>query len=184
MSKLFQLFYELSTAVALGCVSLGTAHADMLVLTGQEGGQYDYGIQLDPNHGLVVRLGDQITLSGLSGITAATILPGLSFAYSLASMTANSLTIIDTTPFVLDPIPTSQVISAFQVSSLAPNTGFLEYQVQIGSGAVLGGAVLGPVAAVPEPREFLVFFAIAAFFALKRSRRPSVARLRRYGRVN
>jgi hypothetical protein len=80
-----------SAAVVLGGISLSTAYADMLVLTAQGGGEYDYGIPLDANHGLVVDVGDQITLSGLSGVTAATILPGLSFAYSLGASLPRTL---------------------------------------------------------------------------------------------
>ena len=171
MSNLFRLFCIVSTAVVLGAITLSTAYADMLVLTAQGGGEYDYGIQLDANHGLVVDAGDQITLSGLSGVTAATILPGLSFAYSPGSITANSVTIVATTPFVLDPIPTSHVIPALQLNSLSPNTGLVDYQVQTGSGGVLEGMVLGPVATVPEPRDFSIFFAVAALFVLKCARR-------------
>jgi hypothetical protein len=157
-----------STAVVLGGISLSTAYADMLVLAAQSGGEYDYGIQLDANHGLVVDVGDQITLSGLSGVTAATVLPGLSFAYSSGSITSNSVTIVATTAFVLDPIPASHVISVLQVSSLSPNTDLVDYQVQTGSG-VLEGTVLGPVATVPEPGEFPTLFAVAAVFVLKRA---------------
>jgi hypothetical protein len=173
MNNLFQLFCSLSTAVVFGGISLGTAYADMLVLTAQDGGRYDYGLQLDPNHGLVVGLGDQIKLSGLSGITATTIMPGLSFAYTLESISNSSVTIVDTTPFVLDPLPVSHVISALEVSSLASNTGLVDYEIQIGSGGVLVGTVLGPVATVPEPPEFAILFSLTALFALKRPRPPA-----------
>jgi len=63
---------------------------------------------------LVVLQGDEITLSGLSGVTGASVLPTLSFAYSLRAILASSVTIVDMTPFVLDPLPVSHTIPALQ----------------------------------------------------------------------
>jgi hypothetical protein len=159
--------FRLRMAVILAVTSVGTAYADMLVLTAQADGQYDYGIQLDANHGLVVLTGDEIILSGLSGVTGASVLQGLSFAYSLGVISATSLTIVDTIPFVLDPLPVSHTISALRATSSAPMTGLVDYQIQTGNG-VLSGMVPGPVAAVPEPGELLVVAALAAFLLLKR----------------
>jgi len=100
MNSSLVFFRPLHMAAVLGALCAGSACADMLVLSAEADGQYDYGIQRDPNHGLVVLLGDEITLSGLSGVTAASVLPDLAFAFSLGTVSATSVTIVDTTAFV------------------------------------------------------------------------------------
>jgi hypothetical protein len=169
---LFQ--YPLLTVAIMIAGLAGTARADALVLIAQVGGQYDYGIQLDPNHGLVVLAGDQITLSGLSGISGASVLPGLSFAYSTVITSPDAVTIVDTVPFVLDPLSVSHTISALRVISTASATGSVTWQVQTGSEGVLSGTVPGPVAPVPEPGGLpAAAAAVAASLVLKRSRKKA-----------
>jgi hypothetical protein len=104
------LLTQLLTVATLVAISASAVCADTLTLIAANGGQYDYGIQLDPNHGLVILVGDKITLTGLSGITGASVLPDLSFAYSITSTSPTAVTIVDTTPFVLDPLPVSHTI--------------------------------------------------------------------------
>jgi len=47
MNSSLPFLCRLQTAALLGAISISTAYADMLVLTAQADGQYDYGIQLD-----------------------------------------------------------------------------------------------------------------------------------------
>ena len=96
---------------------------DTLVLIAQVDGQYDYGIQIDPNHGLVVLTGNRITLTGLSGVTAASGLPDLSFAYATVITSPTAVTIVDTTPFVHDPLPVSHTLAAVRVLSPVSTVG-------------------------------------------------------------
>src|SRR5215471_11117746 len=170
MNSSLPFFCRLWAAALLGAISIDTAYADMLVLIAQADDQYDYGIQLDANRGLVVQQGDEITLSGLSSVAGASVLPDLSFAYSLGTISASSVTTVDTAPFVLDPLPVSHIISALQVTSSASMTGLVDYQIQTGNEGVLSGMVPGPVAAVPEPGELPAILAMAAFLMLKRGR--------------
>lgn len=156
------LFGNPLLAVTVFTYAAGAAYADTLVLTSQTGGQYDYGLQLDANHGLVINVGDEIMLTGLSGVIGASVLPGLSFAYSNVVTTSTSVTITDTTGFVLDPLTVSHIISAVQVTSSVSTTGSVIYQVQTASEGTLSGVVPGPVA-VPEPVELPALAAIAVF---------------------
>jgi hypothetical protein len=103
MNSCFLVRCPVLITATLAAISAGTARADSLTLIAQFCGQYDYGIQLDPNHGLVILAGDQITLTGLFGVTSASVLDGPSFAYSTVITTPMSVTIVDTTSFVLDP---------------------------------------------------------------------------------
>ena len=169
MNSSLVFFRPLHMAAVLGALCAGSACADMLVLSAEADGQYDYGIQRDPNHGLVVLLGDEITLSGLSGVTAASVLPDLAFAFSLGTISATSVTIVDTTAFVLDPLPVGHTISALQVISSASSTGLVDYQIQTRIEGVLSGTVCGPVAAAPEPRAWPILIALAAVLVLGRS---------------
>ncbi len=164
-------FRNLLLAAAVITGSGCAAYGDSLVLIAQNGGQYDYGIELDANRGLTIVAGDKIALTGLFGVTGASVLPDLSFAYSTPVFTATSVTITDLTPFVLDPLTTSQIISAVRVISSVSTTATIGYQVQTGSEGTLSGSVAGPLAIVPEPAELPAAAAIAALLALKIKRR-------------
>jgi hypothetical protein len=167
MNSCFLVHCSVLITVTLAAISGGTARADGLTLTAQSGGQYDYGIQLDPNHGLVILAGDQITLTGLFGVTSASVLDGLSFAYSTVVTTPMSVTIVDTTPFVLDPVSASQTISVLRVTSFASTSGLVDYEFQTGNEGTVSGTVLGPVGTVPEPGGLTeTTTVLAAFLAL------------------
>jgi hypothetical protein len=151
----------------LAAISAVTARADSLALIAQSGGQYDYGIQLDPNHGLVILAGDQIMLTGLFGVASASVLDGLSFAYSTVITTPMSVTIVDTTPFVLDSVPVTQTISVLRVTSFASTSGLVDYEFQTGNEGTVSTTVLGPAGTVPEPSGLTeTATVLAAFLAL------------------
>ena len=59
-----------TSAALIACIAVaGCLRATNLNLISQSSGQYNYAIQLDANQGLVLAGGDQIILSGLSGVT-------------------------------------------------------------------------------------------------------------------
>jgi hypothetical protein len=132
MNSSFLFRSPLLAAAAVVAISTGAGYADSLSLIGQASGQYDYGIQIDANHGLVI--------------------------------------LVDTTPFVLDPLPVSHSVAALRVLSSVSTTGPVTYQVQTGNEGVLSGTVPGPVTAAPEPAGLpAVAAALAALLILKRS---------------
>ena len=61
MNSSFLFRSPLLAATAVVAISAGAGYADTLSLIAQASGQYDYGIQIDANHGLVILLGDEIT---------------------------------------------------------------------------------------------------------------------------
>jgi len=106
------------------------APLDTLVLISESGGRHDYAIQLAPNHGLVFTSGDQIILTGLSGVTGASVLPVLSICFSTATTTAVSVTIVSSSQCpVFDPVPTGVTIGALRVFSSVLTTGPISYQI-------------------------------------------------------
>ena len=170
MNSSFLFRSPVLAAAAVVAISTGAGYADSLSLIGQASGQYDYGIQIDANHGLVILLGDEITLTGLSNVIGASVLHDLSFAYFTVITSSDSVTIVDTTPFVLDPLPVSHSVAALRVLSSVSTTGPVTYQVQTGNEGVLSGTVPGPVTAAPEPAGLpAVAAALAALLILKRS---------------
>jgi hypothetical protein len=167
----------LATLILFGtlaeCVEADTV--DRLVLLSQNGGQYDYGIQLAPNHGLVFTADDQIVLSGLAGVTGASVLPSLNLCFSAVTTTAASVTTISSRPCpVFDPTPTGVIIEALRVFSSVLTTAPVSYEIETGNEGTLSGTVAGP-AIVPEPAVgLLTISGLIVFLArgLKASVRP------------
>ena len=139
-------------------------YADSLVLMSQTGGQYDYGIQINANHGIVFLPGNQIVLTGLFGVASASVLPDLAFAFTTVFSTDTSATMVDTTPIVLDPVSFTHTIAALRVTSSDETAGPVDYEIQTGNGTILSGVVAGPVASVPEPRTLAL--CVGGFIAL------------------
>jgi hypothetical protein len=170
MNSSLPILCHLWAAALLSAISIGTAYGGYAGLDQQADGQYDYGIQIDANHGLVILAGDEITLSGLSGVTGPSVLPDLSFAYSLGTISATSVIIVDPTPFILDPLPVSPMLSALRATSSATTTGLVDYNGPDRKRRRPFGNSAGPVAAAAS-----VTGACSAnrFFALKRTWKPS-----------
>jgi hypothetical protein len=174
MNVRFPMDRPLLAAAVLTFAIAGFAKAatiDSLVLISQSGGQYDYGIQLAPNHGLVLVPGDQVILTGLSGVTGASILPGLNICFSSATANPTSVAFVDTSsPCVFDPVATGVTIGDLRVLSAVLTTGPVNYQIQTGNEGTLSGTVPGP-AAVPEPHaRSLAAGGILALLILIRTR--------------
>jgi hypothetical protein len=149
---------------------------DGLILISQTGGQYDYGIQLAPNHGLVFTLGNEIILTGLSGVTSPSVLPGLSFCFSNETTTPVSVSIISSRQCpVFDPTTMGVTIDALRIVSSGLTTASVSYQIQTGSEGTLSGTVAGPVATPEAGAGGLAAISLLALFALK-----GFPRFRRY----
>lgn len=148
------------TTLAFAC----HANADSLVLISQTGGQYDYGIHLDANQGIVFTTGDSITLSDLAGLTGAGVSPNLAFLFTSLVTTPTSATMVATSSIVLDPIGVSQTLNAVIVDSTVLTSGSINYQIQTGATEVTG-TVMGPVVSMPEPQSLaLIADGMLAFF--------------------
>ena len=140
--------HRLLAVCALSVAFAAAARPTSIVLTSQSGGQFNYAIQLGPNQGLVLQTGNEIILSGLSGVTGAS-LTGLAFVFGNPVISGSSVAITDTNPIVFDPVPSGVTIPALAVISSITSAGPVNYQIQTANGTLSGG-VLGPVA-VPEP---------------------------------
>jgi hypothetical protein len=156
--------FGMHTSVALiACIGLAAClGATNLTLISQSGGQYNYAIQLDPNQGLVFVGGDQIILSGLSGVIGATLLSGLVPFFGNPVTTPTSVSITDNNAIVFDPVARGVTIPAFSVTSSVLTTSPVHYQIETANGT-FSGAVQGPVA-IPEPT--MIFLVGAGLFAL------------------
>lgn len=141
----------------IACMSsfASSSKADSIRLISQNSGHYAYAIQLDPNHGVVFTVGDQVTLSGVSGVTGAVLLSGLAPLFEKPIVGPTSVTTVDVTPIVFDPVLTGVTIPAFSITSLVLTIGPVEYQIQTRNEGMLSGVVQGPVA-VPEPGGLVV----------------------------
>ena len=72
--EVFACFGNSLLALAiLASVFARSGNADSLMLISESGGQYDYGIQLDANHGIVFAPGNLISLTGLAGVTGGAL---------------------------------------------------------------------------------------------------------------
>jgi hypothetical protein len=145
------------TVVASAFTSLDAA---TITLTSQSGGQYTYGILLGANEGLAFIAGNQIVLSGLSGVLDANASSMLGPFFTNVATTPDSVIFTDTTGIVYDPLPSSHTIGTLTVDSSVLTPGPVSFQIQNGSGTS-SGTVSGPVA-VPEPAEL----GLASLFGL------------------
>lgn len=165
----------LATMVACMVAFAGAARGDTLTLFSQSAGQYNYAVQLDPNHGLVFTAGDQIILSGLSDVTGAALLPGLApfFGNPVTSPTFVTITNINT--IVFDPVAGGVTIPAFCITSSVQTTGLVGYQIQTENEGTLSGTTQGP-RAVPEPGGLIgAVIGVTFLLSVLRCLRPSNA---------
>jgi hypothetical protein len=172
------LFVAIGIFIGVFAGSAEAGTVDTLVLISQSGGRYDYAIQLAPNHGLVFTVNDQIILTGLSGVTGASVLAGLDFCFSTAITTAVSATIVSSSPCpVFDPVPTGVTIGAVRVVSTVFTTASINYQIQTGNEGTLSGTVAGPVAVVEPGAGVLAAVGLLTVLALRRTFSSSLGSL-------
>lgn len=155
--------FGLSAIFVLGVLvlSVRASRADSIVLTSPAPGVYGYGIELDPGSpGVMAVTGDSLTLTGLFGVTGASVAPNLGFT---ATFTSTSATFTETgqsanTPS--NPGSTPVILpDFFFVDSADTTIGNISYVATTSNQGVLSGTALGPVAPpqpVPEPSSLIL----------------------------
>src|ERR1700742_2900934 len=142
-------------------ISARASRADSIVLTSSGSGVYGYGIQLDAGSpGIAVVNGDILTITGLFGVTGASVLPNIGFT---ATFTPTSATFTETgngaaTPNNPNPGP-AVLPDFFFVDSSDTTLGNVSYVATTSNQGVLAGTAQGPVApppSVPEPWSLIL----------------------------
>jgi PEP-CTERM motif len=153
------------------------AVAAQITLASNGGGVYDYDLMVGPS-GVFFDLGQTITLSGLSDVTAASVSGFLASVFSVGS-TSTSVTFTQTADPSGIGLLGPNTFGTLVVDSLAP-TGTVDWSVAFtlnGSPASNSGTVDGPVVtAVPEPATWammLIGFAGLGFAGYRASRRTA-----------
>lgn len=155
-----------------------------MTLTSSSGGVYDYGLTVDAGEIAGFNNGQTITLSGLSGVTGASILPSsLGSYFTVSSVTSTSVVIAQTlvafnasynNEFGTSPF----TVGTLEVDSTVLTTGPIDFSIET-SGTTFTGTVDGPVALTAEPGSLalftlaLVIFLPGAFWVEQRRRRAA-----------
>jgi hypothetical protein len=147
--------------LAVLVMSVRASRADSIVLTSPGPGVYGYGIELDSGSpGIMAVMGGSLTLTGLFGVTGASVAPNLGFT---ATFTSTSATFTETGSGAATPSnPGSTPVilpDFFFVDSADTTIGNISYVAVTSNQGVLSGTVLGPVAppsAVPEPSSLVL----------------------------
>jgi hypothetical protein len=147
--------------LAVLVMSVRASRADSIVLTSPGPGVYGYGIELDSGSpGIMAVTGGSLTLTGLFGVTGASVAPNLGFT---ATFTSTSATFTETGSGAATPSnPGSTPVilpDFFFVDSADTTIGNISYVAVTSNQGVLSGTALGPVAppsAVPEPSSLVL----------------------------
>jgi hypothetical protein len=154
----------------------GLAATPTVELTSSGGGVYDYTfVGVD---GIDTRFlnGQTITLSGLSGVTGASVSGEAAMFFSSSSFTSTSAVFTQTCCGTagFGDVP----IDGFEVSSSVLTTGAVAYTMVTENPGILAGTVEGPVAAAaPEPSTWammLLGFAGLGYVGTRKMRRAAV----------
>jgi len=149
----------LKIALALVAAVLGTASTawcDTITLTliSSGGGVYEYAVAIPAGGTVTFDGGQTITLTGLSGVTGASIESPLSLALVVQSFTSTSVTFVeplDANSSIQNLTGATVYDGTLIVDSTSPS-GTVDYTMQTSSGSI-SGTVGGPVA-TPEPGSF------------------------------
>ena len=132
------------------------------------GGIYDYGVTLLLNENVAFAPNDTITLSGLSGVTGASVFSNLGPCFTVSSFTPTSVVYAQTgQPLpcgigaeLVGPPPTTGTL---RVESSVLTLGTVDFSMQTssalgGTGGTITGTTQGPVApsAAPEPSSLVL----------------------------
>jgi hypothetical protein len=133
-------------------------YAATLFLSSQSGGSYDYELQVPALDSVVFADDNTIVLSGLSGVTGASLPAGVplnvpncftaTFTSTSATFTANGTAGCRFPPGEPGGPPSNY--GTFQVTSSVTTPGTIDYASDLSSGT-LAGTTQGPVSAAPEP---------------------------------
>jgi hypothetical protein len=104
-------------------------NAQSLILISHTGNQYQYGLQVDVSHGFGFVPGGQVSLTGLAGVTnASVLLETRLFTTTAPVITATSVSFNVTNSPVFDPAPFSFSVPLVSVTSPALPAGGIRYR--------------------------------------------------------
>ena len=142
MNRVRVLTVLATVAVVLAASQWGFAAS--IVLTSSGGGVYDYGLTAASGEVVNFAAPDKITLSGLSGVTGASVADILIMAglISVSSATPSSVVYGWETPFVdLGPLTVGTLV----VDSSVLTLGTVDFSMQTLTGGTVSGTTQGPV---------------------------------------
>jgi hypothetical protein len=130
--------------------------ASMITLTSSGSGVFDYGLTLGAGETVSFIPGQTITLSGLSGVTGASVNSELSFSFTETSFTPTSVVFTSSAEFSFSNVGASSpfTFGTLVVDSSVLTLGTVDFSMETNN----EGTVQGPVsAAVPEPASLTLF---------------------------
>jgi hypothetical protein len=130
-----------------------------LTLTSSRGGVYDYGLTVDANEAVEFNQNQTITLSGLSGVTGASVsgeLGGeLGSPGTFAVQSVNATSAVFKAELFGVSFGGPATIGTLVVDSAVLTTGTVDFSLETSDGPITG-TTQGPVAAVSEPGSTLL----------------------------
>ena len=174
-----------SVLLATLCLLAAQLHANVIFqIVSQVGGTYNYELTLTNGTGdIFFTAGQQLTVTGLSGVTGDSLSGSAAGIYSTCGFTATSACFSVTSDTVLGPATGSDDnFPTFTITSTVLTTGSVNYQIQtngtIGSMTPtnFNGMVTGPVgvASTPEPATIGMFaIGLALLCMIRRVSRPA-----------
>jgi hypothetical protein len=183
MTYLLKTAARVALAAAVGFMATAnTCSAAVITLTSSGGGVYDYGIALSGGEIVTFDTGQAITLSGLSGVTGASVTDTLALfgEFKVSSFTPTSVVLTHTlsSPATIGPFSGPVTFGTLVVDSSVLTTGAVDYSIETSSGTFTG-TVDGPATtAVPEASIWammLVGFAGLGYAGYRRAREQRAA---------
>jgi hypothetical protein len=128
-----------------------------LTLTSSGAGVYDYGLTVGPEDTVQFNPNQTITLSGLSGVTGASV-SGVLSGFTVQSVNATSTVFAEpgnTTTGFSNPNTVPITVGTLIVDSSVLTPGTVDFSLETSDGTITG-TTQGPVAAVSEPGSTLL----------------------------
>jgi hypothetical protein len=128
-----------------------------LTLTSSAGGVYDYGVVVPPHEAITFN-NDTITLSGLSGVTEASVSDALT-DFTVKSVTPSSVVYASPLDIIFsNGGSTPLTVGTLVVDSSVLTLGTVDFSMQTADFGTVTGTTQGPVAAatVPEPASLVL----------------------------
>jgi PEP-CTERM motif len=132
--------------------------ASMITLISSSGGVYDYGLTLNAGEAVSFDQGQTITLSGLSGVTGASV-SNFPIGFSVGSFTPTSVVFAAIADEGLGNANSTPItVGTLVVDSSVLTTGTVDFSMATANEGTVAGTAQGPVsAAVPEPASLTLF---------------------------